>query len=104
MLNELEPQSIEAIDKKMIFQLLPCQLKYVFDQSKILGVEKGRQLGFTWISAYKILRKIFTTKRPFNTYLRTNVSTFAIKVFNWVNLLASLAHFKMYVGPGGTAG
>ena len=26
-----------------------------------LGIEKGRQLGFTWVSAIRILRRIFTS-------------------------------------------
>lgn len=60
MLAELEPRTVEEIESRMIFQLLPCQLKYVFNNSKILGIEKGRQLGFTWVSAYKVLRRIFT--------------------------------------------
>lgn len=101
MLNEVEPQSLEAIDKKMIFQLLPCQLKYVFDQSKILGVEKGRQLGFTWISAYKILRKIFKTNRPFNTYWISrdefSAKLFLLDVLNWLMFMnAAKNHNKEF--------
>lgn len=64
MLEELTKRTLEDIDKKMIFQLLPCQLRYVFNDAKILGVEKGRQLGFTWISAYKIIRRIFSAPMP----------------------------------------
>ena len=53
---------------KQLFTLLNCQLKYVWNDSKILGVEKGRQLGFTWVSAIRILRRIFTSKVPQDHY------------------------------------
>jgi phage FluMu gp28-like protein len=51
-----------------LFTLLNCQLKYVWNDAKILGVEKGRQLGFTWVSAVRILRRIFTSKVPQDHY------------------------------------
>lgn len=44
-----------------MFRLLNCQLRYVWNDSTILGIEKGRQLGFTWVSAIRILRRIFTS-------------------------------------------
>lgn len=88
MLNELVPQDFDSIDRKMIFQLLPCQLRYVFNDSKILGVEKGRQLGFTWISAYKVLRKIFKCSRPFDTYWISrdefSAKLFLMDVLSWL--------------------
>lgn len=61
MLNELEPLTAEAVEGEMLFQFLDCQKRYVFNDAKILGIEKGRQLGFTWVSAYKVLRRIFTS-------------------------------------------
>ena len=67
MLNKSVPAP-EVTTDKPIFRLLPCQLKYVWNDAAILGVEKGRQLGFTWISAIRILRRIFTAKRPENHY------------------------------------
>ena len=51
-----------------LFTLLNCQLKYVWNDAKILGVEKGRQLGFTWVSAVRILRRIFSSKVPQDHY------------------------------------
>ena len=53
---------------KQLFTLLNCQLKYVWNDAKILGVEKGRQLGFTWVSAVRILRRIFSSKVPQDHY------------------------------------
>ena len=61
MLTELEPISEDQIQNQMLFQFLDCQKRYIFNNAKILGIEKGRQLGFTWVSAYKVLRRIFTS-------------------------------------------
>ena len=56
LLDTVKPKEVNH-DSAM-FGLLDCQLRYIWDNSTILGVEKGRQLGFTWISAVKILRRI----------------------------------------------
>lgn len=88
MLSELSARTIEEIDNKLIFQLMPCQLRYVFNDAKILGIEKGRQLGFTWVSAYKILRRIFTAKSKQDHYWISRdeftAKLFLQDVLNWL--------------------
>jgi phage FluMu gp28-like protein len=59
LLPTVEPRPIT--EDAPIFRLLNCQLRYVWNNSTILGIEKGRQLGFTWVSAIRILRRIFTS-------------------------------------------
>ena len=46
---------------KMLVKLLDFQKKYILDDSTLLVVEKGRQQGLTWVSPYKIIRRIFQT-------------------------------------------
>ena len=59
LLSKVEPRPIT--ENAPMFRLLNCQLRYVWNNSTILGIEKGRQLGFTWVSAIRILRRIFTS-------------------------------------------
>ena len=66
LLPSVSPNPIT--DDTPLFKLLKCQLKYVWNDASILGVEKGRQLGFTWVSAIRILRRIFTSKVPQDHY------------------------------------
>tara|TARA_R110002167_G_scaffold266022_2_gene472743 strand:- start:1209 stop:2681 length:1473 start_codon:yes stop_codon:yes gene_type:complete len=79
-----------ALDKQL-FTLLDCQLKYVWNDSKILGVEKGRQLGFTWISAVRILRRIFSSKVPQDHYWISRdeftAKMFLNDVLQWINYI-----------------
>jgi len=60
LLPKVEPRPVT--EDAPVFRLLNCQLRYVWNNATILGVEKGRQLGFTWVSAIRILRRIFTSK------------------------------------------
>lgn len=68
MLNELTHRSAEELRSKALFTLLPYQMKCVLDESKILGIEKGRQLGLTWAHGYKVPRRIFTASRVEDHY------------------------------------
>lgn len=43
---------------------LPCQIDYILDESPICVVEKSRQIGFTWCSGYKVVRRIFKSEVP----------------------------------------
>jgi len=74
-----------------LFTLLKCQLKYVWNDAKILGVEKGRQLGFTWVSAVRILRRIFTSKVPQDHYWISRdeftAKMFLQDVLQWIDYL-----------------
>jgi phage FluMu gp28-like protein len=74
-----------------LFTLLKCQLKYVWNDAKILGVEKGRQLGFTWVSAVRILRRIFTSKVPQDHYWISRdeftAKMFLQDVLQWVSYM-----------------
>jgi len=81
----------EVAPHKQLFTLLNCQLKYVWNDSKILGVEKGRQLGFTWISAARILRRILTSKVPQDHYWISRdeftAKMFLNDVIQWIGFL-----------------
>jgi len=69
MLNtDLIPRSRDDLERQALFTLLPYQMKYVLDETPILGIEKGRQLGITWASGYKVLRRIFKSKRAEDHY------------------------------------
>ena len=48
----------------LLNSFLPCQIEYILDESKILGVEKSRQVGITWASGYKVCRRIFKSGIP----------------------------------------
>ena len=37
---------------------LPCQIEYIEDNSPLICIEKCRQVGFTWVSAFKILDRV----------------------------------------------
>jgi len=95
-------RDLERLKKnKRLFHLLTPQLKYIYDDSKILGVEKGRQLGFTWISAAKILRINLTEPKPLDHYWISR-DEFTAKLFlqdfiQWLNILdAGLNHKKEF--------
>jgi phage FluMu gp28-like protein len=81
----------EIAEDKQLFTLLKCQLKYVWNDSKILGVEKGRQLGFTWVSAVRILRRIFASSVPQDHYWISRdeftAKLFLQDVLTWINYL-----------------
>jgi phage FluMu gp28-like protein len=55
-------------EKQLFNSMLPSQIDYVLNNADILGVEKGRQQGFTWVSAYRVLRRIYTSKIPQDHY------------------------------------
>jgi phage FluMu gp28-like protein len=55
-------------EQQLFNSMLPSQVDYVLNNADILGVEKGRQQGFTWVSAYRVLRRIFTTEIPQDHY------------------------------------
>jgi len=100
MLNRIV-SAPEVSEDQPLFRLLPCQLKYVWNDAAILGVEKGRQLGFTWVSAIRILRRIFTAKRAENHYWISR-DEFTAKLFlqdvlqwlEWMNTFKN--HNKKY--------
>lgn len=95
-------RDLERLEKtRRLFYLLEPQLEYVFNDSKILGVEKGRQLGFTWISAAKILRINLTEPKPQDHWWISR-DEFTAKLFlqdflHWLNILDSgLNHKKEF--------
>ncbi|MEE9352375.1 MAG: terminase family protein [Thiotrichaceae bacterium] len=55
-------------ENQLFNTMLPSQIDYVLNDADILGVEKGRQQGFTWVSAYRVLRRIFTSPIPQDHY------------------------------------
>jgi len=80
---------ITEVKDAAMFRLLRSQLRYVWNESQILGVEKGRQQGFTWISAYKILRRNAKEKKPLNHYWISRdeftAKLFLQDVIQWIN-------------------
>lgn len=68
LIPELIHRPAVDLREKALFTLLPYQMKYILDESPILGIEKGRQLGLTWASGYKVLRRILKSKRVENHY------------------------------------
>ncbi len=97
MLNNETKKDYVTYDSP-IFKLLDCQLKYIFNDSTILGVEKGRQLGFTWISAIKILRRIFKTKVPQDHYWISRdeftAKLFLKDVLQWLDYINTYKNYK----------
>jgi len=85
------PTKREISPDKQLFTLLDCQLKYVWNDAKILGIEKGRQLGFTWVSAVRILRRIFSSKVPQDHYWISRdeftAKMFLQDVLQWINYI-----------------
>ena len=95
-------RDLERLEKnKRLFHLLCPQLKYVYDDTKILGVEKARQVGFTWVSAAKILRINLTEAKPLDHWWISR-DEFTAKLFiqdfiQWLNILDSgLNHKKEF--------
>ena len=47
---------------------LPSQCEYILDNSPLLVIEKCRQVGFTWASAYRICRRVEMSDYPQDHY------------------------------------
>ena len=79
-----------------LFTLLKYQLKYVWNDAKILGVEKGRQQGITWASAPRILRRILTSKGPEDHFWISRdeftAKQFLQDVIQWINYIDILGN------------
>ena len=97
MLNKLSIRTPEDFDRPL-FSLLPYQMKYVLDETPILGIEKGRQLGMTWASGYKILRRIFSARRVENHYWISRdeftAKLFLQDVLYWLNQMNRFKNHK----------
>jgi phage FluMu gp28-like protein len=98
LIPELIPRSREDIEEKALFTLLPYQMKYILDESPILGIEKGRQLGLTWASGYKIPRRIFNARRVENHYWISRdeftAKLFLQDVLYWINQMNRFRNHK----------
>ena len=77
---------------------LPCQIDYILDESQICVVEKPRQVGFTWISGYKICRRIWSAEVPQDHYWISKdeftAKLFLNTVLQWIILYGCIANHK----------
>tara|TARA_R110000824_G_scaffold218492_1_gene405193 strand:+ start:603 stop:2027 length:1425 start_codon:yes stop_codon:yes gene_type:complete len=73
----------------MLFELLPYQREYVLREPEILIVEKGRQEGFTYVSGYKVVRRIMKSKVPEDHYWLSRdenlAKEFVTKCLTWIH-------------------
>ena len=85
-------------EKQLFNSMLPSQIDYVLNNADILGVEKGRQQGFTWVSAYRVLRRIFTSKIPQDHYWVSRdeftAKLFLKEVLLWLRVMNSIHNHK----------
>jgi phage FluMu gp28-like protein len=98
LIPDLIPRSAEDIRDKALFTLLPYQMKYILDESPILGIEKGRQLGLTWASGYKVVRRIFKARRKEDHYWISRdeftAKLFLQDVLYWIHQLNEFRNHK----------
>ncbi len=82
----------------LLNEFLPCQIEYILDESKILGVEKSRQVGITWCSGYKVVRRIFKSEVP-QDHFWISKDEFTAKLFlssilKWIQVFNEVANHK----------
>ena len=82
----------------LLNSFLPSQIEYILDNSPILGVEKGRQQGLTWISGYKVCRRIFGSDIPQDHYWISKdeftAKLFLQDVLVWLQVINEVANHK----------
>jgi len=87
--------------KPPINSFLPCQIEYILDDSPICLVEKSRQIGFTWCSGYKVVRRIFKSDVP-QDHFWISKDEFTAKLFlqdvlMWLQVYNTISnHRKVY--------
>lgn len=78
-----------------LFKFLPYQVEYIRDNSKILVVEKPRQVGITYTSGYKVVTKILrSNKKDKHYWLSRDENTakeFVTNVMDWLHLFNVVA-------------
>ena len=77
---------------------LQCQWDYIMDNSPICVVEKCRQVGFTWSSAYKVCDRIFSSEVP-QDHFWISKDEFTAKLFlqdvlEWLDRINMIANHK----------
>ena len=74
----------------MLFNFLPFQQEYILSNPKILVVEKARQIGFTYTSGYKVIRKIMNNSTPEDHYWLSRdenlAKEFVTNCLDWIQL------------------
>jgi phage FluMu gp28-like protein len=74
----------------MLFKFLPFQQEYILSNPKILVVEKARQIGFTYTSGYKVIRKIMNNPTPEEHYWLSRdenlAKEFVTNCLDWIQL------------------
>ena len=80
---------------EQLFKFLPYQVEYIRDNSKILVVEKPRQVGITYTSGYKVVTKILiSNKKDKHYWLSRDENTakeFVTNVMDWLHLFNVVA-------------
>lgn len=83
----------------MLFKFLPYQMEYILSNPKILVVEKPRQVGITYTSGYKVIRKILSTPTKEKHYWLSRdeftAKQFISNVLDWLHVLNVVAEYEV---------
>ena len=83
----------------MLFQFLEYQREYILSNPKILVVEKPRQVGITYTSGYKVVRKILSTPAKEKHYWLSRdeftAKQFISNVLDWLHVLNVVAEYEV---------
>lgn len=74
---------------------LPCQAKWIKDQSRMKIAEKARQIGFTWCSSYADMKDTARENNHIDTWI-TSRDTLQAKLYiqdclNWAKIFGLVA-------------
>ena len=80
---------------EQLFKFLPYQVEYIRDNSKILVVEKPRQVGITYTSGYKVVTQILRSNKKEKYYWlsrdENTAKEFVTNVMDWLHLFNVVA-------------
>lgn len=82
----------------MLVKILDYQKEYVLDESKILVVEKCRQAGLTWVSGYKVVRRVFNSEIKQDHYWLSrdefSAKAFILDCLDWIKVFNIVAEVE----------
>jgi len=83
----------------MLFKFLKYQQDYIMSSPKILIVEKGRQMGLTYCSGFKVIRRILRSEAPEDHYWLSRdeftAKQFVSNCLDWIHLFNVVAECEM---------
>jgi phage FluMu gp28-like protein len=83
----------------MLFEFLKYQQDYIMSSPKILIVEKGRQMGLTYCSGFKVVRRIMRSSAPEDHYWLSRdeftAKQFVSNCLDWIHLFNVVAECEM---------